>query len=132
MDRTFALQFAADWISAWNGGDIERIFEHYADDFEFSSPYISERGFSPDGKLKGKAAIRPYWTAGLRATPPLFFELLQVFAGADTISLHYRSRGRKTACETFILDENRRVVRSMATHLVEMAQESLPTPRDPA
>lgn len=127
MDRTFALQFAAEWISAWNAADIERIFQHYADDFDFSSPYIRERGFSPDGKLKGKAAIRPYWTAGLRANPPLFFELLGVFAGADTISIHYRSRGRKIACETFTFDEQHRVVRSMATHAIEMDQETLST-----
>jgi len=126
MDRTFAQQFAADWIAAWNAADIERIFRHYADDFEFSSPYISERGFSPDGKLKGKDAIRPYWTAGLGANPPLFFELLGIFAGADTISIHYRSRGRKIACETFVFDAHGRVVRSMATHAVWTLDETFP------
>lgn len=131
MDRTFALQFASDWIAAWNAADIERIFQHYADDFEFSSPYISERGFSPDGKLKGKEAMRPYWTAGLRANPPLFFELLGVFAGVDTLSIHYRSRGRKIACETFVFDTHGRVIRSMATHAVAIADETFPTAQDP-
>lgn len=124
MDRAFVERFAQEWVAAWNAGDLERIFAHYTDDFEFSSPYIRERGFSLDGRLKGKEALRPYWSAGLRADPPLHFDIVQVFAGVDTISIHYRSRGRKMACETFVFDERMRVVRSMATHLVELGNES--------
>ena len=120
MDPAFVQQFAREWIAAWNAGDLERIFAHYTDDFEFSSPYIRERGFSKNGRLRGKDAIRPYWSAGLAAQPPLHFELLGVFAGIDTISIHYRSRGRKVACETFLFDEHGRVVRSMATHAFEL------------
>ena len=121
MDRLFAQQFAQEWVAAWNAADIERIFSHYADEFEFSSPFIIERGFSRTGTLKGKEAMRPYWTAALMANPPLHFEILDVFAGIDTISIHYRSRGRRVACETFIFDENGRVIRSMATHAIENA-----------
>src|SRR4051794_19162744 len=99
IDSDFATAFAREWVDAWNAHDLERIFSHYADDFAFSSPVIIERGFSPTGRLEGKEAIRPYWTAGLASQPPLRFELIEVFAGIDSISIHYRSVGRKLACE---------------------------------
>lgn len=118
LDPDFAWRFAREWIAAWNAGDLERIFRHYADDFEFSSPYIVERGFSPSGVLRGKDAIRPYWSAGLAAKPQLHFDLVAVFAGVNTISISYSSRGRKSACETFLFDERGLVIRSMATHAV--------------
>ncbi len=123
MNPSFVQDFAFEWIAAWNAADLERIFSHYADDFEFSSPYIRERGFSPSGRLKGKDAMRPYWSTGLAAQPPLHFELLGVFAGADTISIHYHSHGRKFCCETFVFDEHLRVIRSMATHAVMLGDE---------
>ena len=119
VDASFAKQFADEWVAAWNAADLERIFSHYADDFEFSSPLIIERGFSSTGTLRGKGAMRPYWEAGLRAQPPLHFEILGIFVGADTVSIHYRSRGRRVAVETFLFDEHRRVIRSMATHVLE-------------
>ncbi len=59
-----------EWIAAWNSGDLERIFALYADDFEMRSPLIAERGFSPDGSLRGKHAIRLYWGGGLAAADP--------------------------------------------------------------
>src|SRR3954471_1712900 len=95
IDREFALAFANDWIAAWNGGDLERIFSHYADDFEMRSPLIAERGFSPTGVLRGKDAIRPYWGGGITsARPALLFELMSAYAGVNTVAIHYRSVGR--------------------------------------
>lgn len=91
ISRERAETFAHEWIAAWNSGDLERIFAHYADDFEMRSPLIAERGFSADGVLRGKEAIRPYWSAGLATQPPILFELLHVYAGAGAIGIHYRS-----------------------------------------
>jgi ketosteroid isomerase-like protein len=90
----FAERFAAEWIAAWNSGDLERILSHYSDDFEMRSPVIAERGFAPDGCLRGKQAVRPYWRAGLKAVPPLRFEPVGVHAGAGALAIVYRSLGR--------------------------------------
>jgi ketosteroid isomerase-like protein len=116
IDSEFAAHFAHEWASAWNALDLERIFSHYTDDFEFSSPVIIERGFSPTGKLRGKDAMRPYWTAGLASQPPLRFEVIEVFAGADCVSIFYRSVGRKLVSEVFFFDAQRRVVRAAASY----------------
>ena len=117
IDREFARRLAADWIAAWNSGDLERIFSHYADDFEMRSPLIAERGFSPTGALRGKAAIRPYWGAGIAtAKPPLRFELIDAYGGVDTVAIHYRSVGRKEVVEILELDAHGRVIRGSACH----------------
>lgn len=116
IDLNFARRFAEAWASAWNARDLERIFEHYADDFEFSSPIIAERGFDQNGRLIGKSAVRPYWAAGLASEPPLAFEVLEVFGGVDSVSIHYRSVGRKLVCETFFFGGDGKVVRALANY----------------
>jgi ketosteroid isomerase-like protein len=117
ITRAFARQFAAEWIAAWNSGDLERIFSHYADDFEMRSPLIAERGFSPTGMLRGKAAIRPYWGGGLAAaTPPIKFELIDAYAGVNTVAIHYRSVARKYVIEVIEFDEQGRGIRGCACH----------------
>ena len=58
--RTGAFVGAFVLDSKWG---LDQGFEHYADDFEMRSPLSAERGFSPTGTLRGKAAIRPYCPA---------------------------------------------------------------------
>ena len=117
IDREFARRLAADWIAAWNSGDLERVFALYDDDFEMRSPLIAERGFSPTGALRGKAAIRPYWGAGITtAKPPLRFELIDAYGGVDTVAIHYRSVGRKQVVEILEFDAHGRVIRGSACH----------------
>jgi ketosteroid isomerase-like protein len=117
IDRAFARRFAEEWVAAWNGGDLERIFAHYIDDFEMQSPLIAERGFSPSGALRGKAAIRPYWGGGIAtAKPPIRFELIDAYAGVGMVAIHYRSVGRKYVVEVIEFDEQRRAVRGSACY----------------
>ena len=37
LDRESAEQFAAGWIAAWNGHDLDQILSHYTDDVVFRS-----------------------------------------------------------------------------------------------
>jgi hypothetical protein len=81
------------------------------------SPLIAERGFSADGVLRGKVAIRPYWGAGITtAKPPLEFELIDAYAGVNTVAIHYRSVGRKHVVEVLEVDAERRIIRGSACH----------------
>lgn len=116
IDLAFATELATEWVAAWNSGDLERIFSHYEEDFEMRSPLIAERGFSPNGALHGKAAIRPYWTTGLAATPPIRFELLGAYGGVNTVVIHYRSVARKLVTEILELDDQRRIIRGSACY----------------
>ena len=114
LDSHWALEFARDWIDAWNSHDLDRILSHYAQDFEMSSPLIAERMNEPSGVLKGKRAIRPYWEKGLASQPPLRFELVNVFIGVESITICYRSIGRRMAAEVLFFNAQREVVRGMA------------------
>jgi ketosteroid isomerase-like protein len=117
IDSAYAREFAVEWIAAWNSGDLERILSHYVDDFEMRSPLIAERGFSPTGILRGKAALRQYWAAGLaNPAPPLEFELIDAYAGVGTIAIHYRSVARRYVVEVLELDEQGRAIRGTACH----------------
>lgn len=116
IDSAWARTFAMSWVAAWNSHDLDAIFSHYTDDFEMRSPLIVERGFSPTGALRGKAAIRPYWSVGLAATPPIRFELIDVYAGVDQIAIHYRSVARKLVVEVIEFDAERRAIRASACY----------------
>jgi len=90
MDKDFAENFAKEWIAAWNSHDLDRILEHYEDNFEMSSPIIRTLVGEPSGTLRGKAAIRSYWAKALEKAPDLHFELLTVLAGVDSITVYYK------------------------------------------
>jgi ketosteroid isomerase-like protein len=115
IEIDWARAFAEDWIAAWNAGDLEQIFTHYADDFEMTSSLIVQRMGEADGVLKGKAAIRPYWSHGLATRPPLRFELLDVVVGVNSLALYYRSAARSSiVVEYFAFNAERQVIRSEA------------------
>ncbi len=115
IDRAFAERFAAEWVEAWNSHDLERVLSHYSDDFEMSSPFIFELMGEASGKLTGKDAIRPYWSRGLVAAPPLKFELDRVLTGVDSITIAYRRTGKyRHAAEVLSFDESGKVIRGVA------------------
>lgn len=113
MERSFAERFAADWIAAWNAHDLERVLEHYADDFEMSSPVIVQIAGEPSGTLKGKTAVGAYWRKALQLMPELHFELHEVLAGVDSVVLHYRG-ARGPAAEVFHFGPDGKVSRAYA------------------
>jgi hypothetical protein len=96
MEPGFAERFANEWIAAWNSHDLERILEHYEDDFEMSSPLIATLAGEPSGKLQGKLAVGAYWSRGLKKVPDLRFELLSALAGVDSVTVYYK--GHRGLC----------------------------------
>ena len=113
IDRAFAEAFAEEWIAAWNAHDLERILSHYADDFEMASPLIVERMGEPSGRLRGKAAIRPYWGAAT-AKREIHFTLLDVLLGVDALTILYRRETGQLVAETIAFDAARLAVRAAA------------------
>jgi ketosteroid isomerase-like protein len=114
ITHDWAAQFAREWIDSWNAHDLDRILSHYTDDFQMSSPYIVQFTGEPSGTLKGKDHVRAYWRAALDRLPDLWFELIEVFAGADSVAIHYHGARGKIVVEVCFFDENRKVVRAAA------------------
>ncbi len=114
--------FAREWADAWNSGDLDRILSHYSDDFEMRSPLMVELGFSDDGALRGKDAIRSYWEKGMAVDPPIRFELLGVYCGVGAVAIHYRSLGRaKQVVERIELSPDGKGLRAEGLYMDELS-----------
>lgn len=89
MNTKQANAFADHWIESWNSHDLDQIMSHYTEDFEMSSPVIVTAMNEPSGKLKGKEAIRFYWSKALEKYPELKFEKLHVLVGINSVTIIY-------------------------------------------
>ena len=64
---------------------------HYAEDVEVTSPLV-ETVLGPGRvTIRGKPAVREYWSAGLAKYPDLYFRLFRAYAGPRSVVLHYQS-----------------------------------------
>ena len=119
INQQWAFNFASDWISAFNSGDIEKVFVLYDDNFSMTSPYIVQRMGIKSGRLEGKENVRPYWLKALNSVPPLEFRLLNVFYSVTSVSVFYESIGRKKVIETFEFNLHGKVISGCSSHIVE-------------
>ena len=113
--------FADQWVSAWNARDIEAVLVHYADDVVFTSPTALRFAGECAGTIRGKDALRRYWTVALESNPGLHFELLGIYAGIDTIALHYRNHVGGLVVEVLTFRECLVAV-GHATHMHDSAE----------
>lgn len=92
MDRAEAEAFVDSWVRGWNAHDLEQILAHFADDVVFTSPVAAQLLEDSDGLIRGKQALRQYWSEGLRRIPDLRFEVLGVYIGLSTLVINYRNQ----------------------------------------
>jgi len=112
MNEESARRLAQEWITAWNRHDMEAILAHYADEIEFTSPFVPKLAGIESGTLVGKSALRDYFRQGLEAYPDLRFELMQVLVGVRSVTLLYRSVNNLDAAEVLTLNNLARIVRA--------------------
>jgi hypothetical protein len=103
MDHTEAKTFAEQWVRDWNAHDIDALLEHFTDDVVFTSP-VAVRLLSGDGVIRGKEALREYWSEGIRLIPDLRFEVLAVYSGIATLVINYRNQAGRVVCEVLTFD----------------------------
>lgn len=92
MDADTSQRFVLDWLDAWNDHDVERVLAHFADDAVFTSPVAARAIPGSNGVVRGKNAIREYWSLALTKVPDLRFELVGTYVGVDTVVIHYRNQ----------------------------------------
>ena len=116
LSKAEALQFAHDWLQAWNSHDLDAVMSHYAPEIVLTSPTAAKLLGDPSGTVSGKEAVRSYFARGLEAFPNLSFELLDVMWGVSSVVLYYvNQKGTKTA-EFMEFDGNQKVVRVVANY----------------
>ncbi|MCB1672203.1 MAG: nuclear transport factor 2 family protein [Gammaproteobacteria bacterium] len=114
ISREFAEAFAAEWIDAWNSHDLDRILSHYADDFQFASPFIPLVANEPSGILNGLASVRDYWNRALERRPDLHFELVSLLIGVASLVICFTRHDGRTGAEVFEFGTGGKVIRSAA------------------
>ena len=112
-----AQTFATEWIEAWNSHDLDRILAHYSETFEFSSPFIIKLMGELSGTLRGKPAIRAYWSKALSLRPDLHFRLVTVYSGVNSIVIHYQRHDASFGAEFFEFGAGGEVIRSSAHYV---------------
>ncbi|GET39648.1 nuclear transport factor 2 family protein [Microseira wollei] len=115
MNEQDAINLAQNWLDDWNRHDLDAILSHYAEDIEFTSPFIVQLMNDSRGKIQGKSALREYFAKGLAAYPELRFELEQILVGVDSIVIYYRSIKNLLAAEWMLINEEGLVV-SVRSH----------------
>ena len=111
MDFT---SFALSWERGWNSHDLGAIMSHYRDDIVFrSKKAISLVG---SGEIRGKQALRKYWSAALDRQPDLKFTVQDVFEGHEMIVISYLNHRGVLASETLYFDEDGLVYQAAACH----------------
>ncbi len=78
-----------------------------------TSPVIKQLANEPSGTLKGKEAVRAYWSKALAKYPALQFEFQHAFAGVDSVVVYYKGH-RGPSAEVFCFDKNGKVKRACA------------------
>ncbi len=109
-------EFARRYYGAWNNRDLNAILALYADDIEFSSPYIAALGFSSDGVIHGKEMLKLYFEKALERAPHLKFSPESLCVGARGHTLIYRNHRGERAAEHHEMGAAGLIVRAEATY----------------
>ena len=103
MEIAEAQEFAEQWVKDWNAHDVEALLGHFTDDVVFTSP-VAARLFGGDGVIRGKEALRKYWSEGIRLIPDLRFEVLALYVGVSTLVINYRNQAGGVVSEVLTFD----------------------------
>lgn len=109
-----ADQLAHEWLKSWNSHDLDRIMRHYSEQIEFVSPFVVKLLNERTGTIRGKAALRGYFSKGLEKYPDLTFHLRKVFLGMRSVTVYYESINDLMAAETMEIDDRGLIARVLA------------------
>ncbi len=112
-----STDFAEAWLSAWNSHDLDIIMHHYAEEIEFTSPFIVALNNDPKGTIRDKVALRGYFQRALQKYPELHFELDTVLTGVESVVLYYKSVNNTMSAEFMQLNEAGKVNKVCAHYL---------------
>ena len=124
MTRNETESFAAQWAGWWNAGEVERVLSLFSDDTVFTSPTAVETVGT--GTVRGKEALRAYWTAALKRIGTLHFTIDRVLWDPERseLAIIYTSRtaGKaKRMSENLHFGANGKIIAAEVFHGVTLA-----------
>jgi hypothetical protein len=97
--------------------NIEAVLDHFHDDVVFTSPVAARVIPQSGGVVRGKPALREYWTAALAKLPELRFDLIGVYRGESTLVINYRNHRGELVNEVLTFDADGLVREGHGTYL---------------
>jgi predicted SnoaL-like aldol condensation-catalyzing enzyme len=82
-------QIALQWFDAFNQHNIEMLLNLYDDNAEHYSPKLKVHQPQTNGFIKGKDALRLWWTDAFNRLPNLHYEVLNLTADEDQVFMEY-------------------------------------------
>jgi uncharacterized protein (TIGR02246 family) len=107
------------WVEAWNARDLERVLTLYDEDAVMTSDRIPAMGFDASGTVRGKDALRAYWSKALALLPNLHFSLIELFVSPDSVVVFYENERGERICEYLRVNAAGKIVQGSANHLAE-------------
>jgi hypothetical protein len=104
MDAVEAKAFVERWVAHWNAHDLDALLEHFTEDVTFSSSAAIQVLGGGDGVVRGKAALRDYWSRALELIPDLHFEVVASYLGVNSLVINYRNQKGNLVSEVLIFD----------------------------
>jgi ketosteroid isomerase-like protein len=113
------LRFAQEWAASWNRRAIDEVLAHFHDDIVFTSP--TARAVTGSAVVKGKAALRAYWTTALAGIQSIEFDVHRVLWDAERreLAIIYTARINgvaKKVSENLLFGDAGRVVEAEVFH----------------
>lgn len=109
-----ANRLAAEWVESWNSHDLDRIMRHYSDEIEFISPFAVKLSGDPTGTVRGKEALKEYFSKGLAAYPDLKFHVHKILPGLGSFTVYYESVNNLMAAEVMEVNDQDKISRVLA------------------
>ena len=89
MKNEELVHIAHRWIEAFNTKQLENLLSLYHTQAEHYSPKLKLRLPETNGLIKGKSALRVWWTDAFTRLPQLHYELLQLTADGEQVLMEY-------------------------------------------
>ncbi len=110
MTEEFIKHFAEEWVRSWNSHDLDRILRHYSEDFTVETPMALKFVPESQGVVKGKPAVKAYWTIGLEKIPNLEFEIIDVLSGINGLTIYHINKAtQRKSTESMFFNEDGKV-----------------------
>ncbi|MBK8500248.1 MAG: nuclear transport factor 2 family protein [Flavobacteriales bacterium] len=77
------------WFEAFNAHDLEALLLLYADDAQHYSPKLKARSPGTGGWVRGKQALREWWSDAFDRLPSLRYQVLKLTADDEQVFMEY-------------------------------------------
>jgi ketosteroid isomerase-like protein len=89
MVQQTPIDIARRWLDAFNRHDLEALLELYHDDAEHFSPKLKQRMPETNGMIRGKEALRKWWSDAFQRLPGLTYRAKFLTADSERVFMEY-------------------------------------------